>query len=253
MTARQWCKGWLTAGWCVFLFLPFCVLTFKGMGSLPEQSPRTPVVCFVYLNILSVCVMVNIWCLVQSALSSPSSCHPPQRISNWSDSKHLNWWRSSTPDTDLELHRLSAQCRRKHNDSAVCGSYYPLSTAVFVVPFSDNAGERAAPRRQQWHRRPGVPEPRVAVPQPVPAKGVPDPDEDHAGSGSLSDGPGESHPGRQLRGSGSNHITQSPALVSLLGRFLCEYNNYTMLVVFGCMNQTWWKFSSPEEEHGVVG
>jgi len=97
---------------------------------------------------------------------------------------------------------------------------------VCVVPFSDNASERAAPRRQQ-HRRPGLPEPRVAVPQPVPAQGVPDPDQDHAGSGSLSDGPRESHPGRQLRGSGSHHVTQSPALVSLLGRFLCEYTTIT--------------------------
>lgn len=105
-------------------------------------------------------------------------------------------------------------------------------TAVFVVPFSDNAGERAAPRRrQQRHRRPGLPEPGVAVPQPVPTEGVSHPDEDHAGSGSLSDGPGESHPGRQLRGSGSHHITQSPALLSLLGRFLCEYNSYTTLLV----------------------
>lgn len=98
--------------------------------------------------------------------------------------------------------------------------------AVFVRPFSDNAVERAAPwRRQQWHRRrwPGVPEPRVAVPQPVPPQGVPDPDEDHAGSGSLSDGPRESDPGRQLRGFGAHHIAQSPALVSLLGRLLCEY------------------------------
>lgn len=97
--------------------------------------------------------------------------------------------------------------------------------AVPVRPFSDNAVERAAPRRQQRHRRrrPGVPEPRVAVPQPVPPQGVPDPDEDHAGSGSLSDGPRESDPGRQLRGSGAHDIAQSPALVSLLGRFLCEY------------------------------
>ncbi|KAK2853968.1 hypothetical protein Q5P01_006629 [Channa striata] len=76
-------------------------------------------------------------------------------------------------------------------------------------------------RRQQRHRRPGVPEPGVAVPQPVPTQGIPDPDEDHAGSGSLSDGPGEPDPGRQLCGSGSHHIAQSPALVSLLGWFLC--------------------------------
>lgn len=100
----------------------------------------------------------------------------------------------------------------------------PSGAAAFVLPLSDNAGERAAPRRQQRHRRPGVPEPGVAVPQPVPTQGVPDPDEDHAGSRSLSDGPGQSHPGRQLRGSGSHHITQSPALLSLLGRFLREYN-----------------------------
>lgn len=97
-----------------------------------------------------------------------------------------------------------------------------ICAAEFVVPLSDHAGERAAPRRQQ-HGRPGVPEPRVAVPQPVPAEGVPDPDQDHAGTRGLSDGPGESHPGRQLRGSGSHHLPQSPPLVPLLGRFLCEY------------------------------
>lgn len=98
-----------------------------------------------------------------------------------------------------------------------------------VVPFSHNAGERAPPRR---HRGPGVPEPRVAVPQSVPPQGVPDPHEDHAGSGGLSDGPGESHPGRELRGAGSHHVTQGPAFVSLLGWFLCESDNYTLLVVF---------------------
>ena len=103
-----------------------------------------------------------------------------------------------------------------------------ICLARLVEPFGDNAGERAAPR---WRRRrPGIPEPGVVIPQPVPAEGVPDPHEDHAGSGGLSDGPGESHPGGELRGSGSHHITQSPALMSLLGRFLCEYNNYTMLV-----------------------
>lgn len=98
------------------------------------------------------------------------------------------------------------------------------AAALFVVPSSDNAGERAAPRwwQQQRHRRPGVPEPGVAVAKPLSPKGVPDPDEDHAGSGGLSDGLGQSHPGRQLRGSGSHHITQSPALLSLLGRFLSK-------------------------------
>lgn len=120
------------------------------------------------------------------------------------------------------------------------------AAAVFVVTFSDNAGERAAPRRrQQRHRRPGVPEPGVAVPQPVSPKGVPDPDEDHAGSGGLSDGLGESHPGRQLRGSGSHHITPSPALLSLLGRFLREYNHNAARI--DGSNQTWCKFSSPKE------
>lgn len=92
------------------------------------------------------------------------------------------------------------------------------------MTFSDNAGECAAPRRQQRHRRPGVPEPSVVVPQPVPAEGVPDPDEDHAGFGSLSDGVGESNPGRQLRSFGSHHFTQSPTLLPLLGWFFCEYN-----------------------------
>lgn len=125
-----------------------------------------------------------------------------------------------------------------------------------------NAGERAAPRRrQQRHGRPGVLEPRVVVPQPVPTKGVPDPNEDHAGSGSLSDGPGESHPGRQLRGSGSHHITKSPALMSLLGRFLCEYNNYTitqlhnytMLLLSAGRNQSGCKFSSLTEEEKATG
>lgn len=112
-----------------------------------------------------------------------------------------------------------------------------LSFVRLVVPLSDNAGERAAPRRQQRHGRPGVPEPRVTVPQLVSTEGVPDPDPDHAGPGGLSDGPGESHPGGQLRGSGSHHITQGPTLLSLLGWFLCEYISDTMLLVFGGMYQ----------------
>lgn len=98
-----------------------------------------------------------------------------------------------------------------------------MDTATFGrLPLSDNAGERAAPRRQQRYGRPGVPEPGVAVPQPVSTEGVPDPNPDHAGPGGLSNGPGESHPGRQLRGSGSHHVTQGPALLPLLGRFLCS-------------------------------
>lgn len=111
-----------------------------------------------------------------------------------------------------------------------------LSLSRLLEPFSDNAGKCAAPRRQQRHQRPGIPKPGVVVPQPVPTKGVPDQDEDHAGSGSLSDGPGESHPGRQLRGSGSHHITKSSALLSLLGWLLSEYNNHTMLL-FGGIKQ----------------
>lgn len=96
--------------------------------------------------------------------------------------------------------------------------------ASSVAPLSNHAAERAVPRRRQQRRRwPGRLEPCVAVPQPVPAQGVPDTDEDHAGSGCLSDGPGEPHPGRQLRGSGSHHLSQGPALVSVLGGLLCEY------------------------------
>lgn len=107
--------------------------------------------------------------------------------------------------------------------------------ASSVAPLGNHAAERAVPQRRQQRRRwPGLLEPRVAVPQPVPAQGVPDPDEDHAGSRCLSDGPGEPHPGRQLCGSGSHHLTQGPALVSVLGGLLREYTIQASFRMFHC-------------------
>lgn len=102
---------------------------------------------------------------------------------------------------------------------------FAAAAAASVPSPSDNAVERAASqRRQRGHQRPGFPESRLAVPQPVPAEGVPDPHQDHAGSRGVPDGPGEPHPGRQLRSFGSHHVTTSPALVPLLGRILGEYD-----------------------------
>lgn len=124
------------------------------------------------------------------------------------------------------------------------------SSVAQLEPLSDDAGERAAPRRRQRHRRPRVPESGVPVPQLVPTKRVPDPHEDHAGSGSLSDGPGEPHPRRELRGAGSHHITQSPTLLPLLGRFLSE--SYTMLVS-GSFIQSHLRFISKTSTLFILG
>lgn len=114
-------------------------------------------------------------------------------------------------------------------------SFTAAAAAASVPSPSDNAVERAASRRRQrGHQRPGFPESRLAVPQPVPAEGVPDPHQDHAGSRGVPDGPGEPDLGRQLRSFGSHHVATSPALVSLLGRILGEYQ----YAVRRRMNQT---------------
>lgn len=79
------------------------------MGSFPEHLQITLVYCAYFglkTFLLSVCVMVIILCLIHSALCSPFSAHPPQRISNWSG--HFNWWRSPTPDTDLQFSQRTA-------------------------------------------------------------------------------------------------------------------------------------------------
>lgn len=113
----------------------------------------------------------------------------------------------------------------RHLCAALLGCFCPPSVASVRAfgPFRDHAGERAAPRRR--HRRPGITQPGVVIPQPVPAQREPDSDADHAGFGGLSDGPGESYPGGELHGSGAHHVLQSPAFMPVLGRIFGEYKN----------------------------
>lgn len=117
------------------------------------------------------------------------------------------------------------------NSSPVTRIRLSLVRPTFCVTpqFKDNATERVAPG---WHRRPGLPQPGVAVPQSLSAEGIPDSDTDHVGPRSLSDGPGKPHLGRQLRGSGSHHISQGATLLPFLGRFLREYIYFSFFSLF---------------------
>lgn len=152
---------------------------------------------------------------------------PLRRVSNWSiliDGNHPRRALISSCSVHQRPEgRKSQNTQRPRACGRPCPPPPPLASSV--ARLRHHAAERAVPRRGHRGpgRGPGLLEPRVAVPQPVPAQGVPDTDEDHAGSGCLSDGPGEPHPGRQLCGAGSHHLTQGPALVSLLGGFLREY------------------------------
>lgn len=103
-------------------------------------------------------------------------------------------------------------------------SFTASTAAAAAASPIDDAVERAASRRRQrrHQRGPGFPESRLAVPQPVPAEGVPDPHQDHAGPRGVPDGAGEPHPGRQFCGFGAHHVASSPPLVPLLGRILGE-------------------------------
>lgn len=184
---------------------------------------------FIYSRITTRGVLRQLFCL--DLVNNPTSlCAfrclpfliPLRRVSNWSILIDGNHPRRSLTSSGSVYQRSEGRKPQNTPRLRVCGCHCPPSCALSHR--CDHAAERAVPRRRQRRRRwTGLVEPRVAVPQPVPAQGVPDADEDHAGSGCLSDGPGEPHPGRQLRSPGSHHLTQGPTLVSVLGGFLGEY------------------------------
>ena len=176
----------------------------------------------------------------------PLSLIPQRRVSNWSLLIDGNHPRRSLTSSCSVYQRAGGEEEEEEEEAGGGGRQQPRKRtaaprlwtslsflASSVAALGHHAAERAVPRpRQQRRRWPGLLEPRIAVPQPVTAQGVPDTDEDHAGSGCLSDGPGEPHPGRELCGSGSHHLTQGPPLVSVLGGLLCEYMSQASIFIF---------------------